>query len=240
MERWAWVIIGILFFSPGGVVGHITWFSPPARIGENIKIGPCGNVSAGPPENAMVAGEYNPILLDEFVNHNGFFQISISFNGEGAFQEIDRIQDTLYKGKYFHNLMIPDSQLGPGILQVIQYMIKSNDTTFYFSCSDINVVSEPVSIFKKEKQTGPFPTDQGIRAFPNPFRAALNIKGLDPTGRYQWKVFNVAGMLVRQGRITGKGLSPSLIELPKKMSSGKYILTMQGQDFNQTIPLLRN
>lgn len=121
--------------------------STPGRSNSaGLKTGPCGEVAKGSPVATFNVGQKITVQWEETINHPGYFEFSISSNGDQSFQLLLTVPDNLNSTDDLPHRYQAEIQLPAGLscdnctLQMIQQMTENpSNPRPYFSCSDITI-----------------------------------------------------------------------------------------------------
>ena len=144
---------------------------PPRSTADNLKVGPCGNVSAQMPTD-LVAGQELKLDWEETINHPGWFEFRFSTDGIDFSNLLLKVTDTQntttdLPHKYQGVLKIPDATCENCVIQFIQVMTDSNPARNYYSCADVNIKSKSIPDPKQTPDSG-IPTPKGNTPVVNP------------------------------------------------------------------------
>jgi len=166
---WKYIIIAttvVLSMTATPVSAHALWkpgsITPPRStdLFNNLKTSPCGNLPRGSNPAVFQTGTEIKVEWVESINHIGYFNINFSPAGDANFIPLlikksatDRNpqfnyiddQNTSIPANQVHNfsgfITLPNTACTNCTLQIIQVMQDSGTNSFYYSCSDINLVT---------------------------------------------------------------------------------------------------
>lgn len=167
---WKYVIIAttvVLSMTATSVSAHALWkpgsITPPrsSDLFNNLKVSPCGGLPRGSNPAVFQTGSEIKVEWIESINHKGYFNINFSPAGDANFiplsikktatdlnPQVNYIddQDTPIPANQVHNfsgfITLPANTVCTDCtLQIIQVMQDTGTNSFYYSCSDINLVA---------------------------------------------------------------------------------------------------
>lgn len=130
-----------LFAHARWVIGSVT---PPRTNDTGLKSSPCGGAARTSVSTIFSANQTIDVEFEETVNHDGYFRIAFSPKDDLNFDSYvlqPNIQDITNTGKYTQQITIPNQICDACTLQLIQYMVTSTSTSYYYSCSDIQITN---------------------------------------------------------------------------------------------------
>ncbi len=126
---------------PGGNI-------PPRSTNPGLKVGPCGNVAKGTPVATFNAGQVITLQWEETINHPGYYEFSISSDGDQTFTMLTTVKDNQNNvndlpHRYQVNLTLPAGlECTNCTLRMVQQMTENPaNPQPYFSCADIEIAN---------------------------------------------------------------------------------------------------
>ena len=127
---------------------HVKWTIPEERAGADLKIDPCGGVSAGELSAEYIAGDTVKLEFEEFINHPGYYEIQFSEGSEDEFKKIASIPDTLDVVEFWeYPYIVPEIECASCILRIRMTMTdKKPPNLYYHSCFDFSITLPEVIV----------------------------------------------------------------------------------------------
>ncbi|MBL8027777.1 MAG: hypothetical protein JNL74_15245 [Fibrobacteres bacterium] len=228
-------IIFAMLIIANQIYPHAHWVQPLPRAGENIKVGPCGGKLPGIPADTVFTGDTLTVKWNEYINHNGYYIVSYSTRPDSNFKEILRATDTAVNGTWTRKIVFPDSVTGKVSLQVIQAMVTTTSTTYYYSCTDVLVLSKPTT---SETSTISQPASLRILSA-NPHEPGTPLILAASKGKIEKVViYEISGKIVYSTSVSSASSSGSVsVALPNSLTGIKLIsVTIDGK--KSTKPLI--
>jgi Lytic polysaccharide mono-oxygenase, cellulose-degrading len=162
---------------PGGVI-------MPRSNQDGLKTAPCGGVAAKTP-TPLAPGQKLNIAFEETINHPGWYEIHLSTDGGSTFAVplLKRLDDVQNAGvplphRYNVEVLIPDvTCTGSCVIQLIQVMTDRNPPTNYYSCADVIIKKDGVTVSPSPSPAAtpsPSPQPAAVPDAPQEFKIEWN------------------------------------------------------------------